>query len=390
MNSKVAVLIASDYYSPHWTGIVKAVSNLVKCLSEVCRLSVLTVRYDPTLLPEEAIDGARVIRCAPVFRVSRASYSLSAVFRCFKEMAHHDVLLINSPCTNVLPYALAAKLRGKRVVIFHQGDLTLRAGFVNRCIELVFLVSTLGGFALADTVSTYTEDYAKQSRVLKWFLSKFRPMLMPMLPRSMPEAHPNSVLPMLELKSQGKVLFGFAGRFVYEKGFDLLFRAIPELVLRVPNAHFVFAGEVKIAYEDFFSECHADFERARKHITMLGLLPEHELWSFYRLIDFVVVPSRSDCFPLVQMEACLCGKPTVVTDIPGARYLQQVTGFGLVCKPNDEADLVSKLAAVIEQRAVLMERYPAVLQFLDLDSVVKNCVSVISGKEVVDPKRQQS
>jgi glycosyltransferase involved in cell wall biosynthesis len=246
-------------------------------------------------------------------------------------------------------------------------------------------------------VSTYTQDYAENSPILKPFLHKFTPLLMPVtaLSSRTPTMHdeipdrvgndnitiaqlnnkekePNYQLPvtnyqkiLLSLKQQGCVLFGFAGRFVEEKGFDLLFEAIPEIMQRIPHAHFVFAGETNMGYERFFEKQKDNYISIQKHLTMLGLLNDEALPTFYKTIDFIVLPSRSDCFNLVQAESCLAGTPAIASNIPGLRYLVKATGFGQLFEPNNPHDLAIKLTEAVEKREKIMNNYSHVLTILD-------------------------
>ncbi|TEU08071.1 MAG: glycosyltransferase [Anaerolineales bacterium] len=46
------------------------------------------------------------------------------------------------------------------------------------------------------------------------------------------------------------------------------------------------------------------------------------------MCDVFALPSRTDCFPSVQIEAMMCGTPVVATNILGAREVVRVTGMG--------------------------------------------------------------
>jgi glycosyltransferase involved in cell wall biosynthesis len=134
-------------------------------------------------------------------------------------------------------------------------------------------------------------------------------------------------------------LIGFAGRFVEEKGFDYLLKAVPYVLEAYPDARFVYAGEPPV-YENFHKRCTRLIDGYRSHVVFLGLIRDRErLASFYRMCDVFVLPSRSDCFPSTQIEAMLCGTPVVCTDIPGAREAVKVTGAGIIVPARDEEGL---------------------------------------------------
>lgn len=362
--NKRNVLIVTDFYYPHWTGIAKAILNMTKELKEEFDFTILTVRFDKSLPEEEMVEGSKVIRADYLFSLSRAKYSLSIIGKCWKLAQQNDTVLINSPNTNILPFALITKLFGKKLVTFHQGDLTLPGGLKDRIIEKIFDISTWGAFALADGVSTYTKDYAQNSRVLSPFMNKFTPLLPPFILPKKEKLNKNLML--LEgMKKKGYTVLGFAGRFVNEKGFDVLFKAIPKMDTKKKYV-FAFAGEVKMSYENTYEKLKSLMEPIQDKIFILGLLNDEELLAFYRMIDIIVMPSRSDCFPLVQAEATIAGAPSICADIPGARMLVKTTGYGVLFAKENDTDLAKKLDEIIENPKQFETNHKKVLQMFDI------------------------
>lgn len=371
------VLLVSDYYYPHWTGISKSVHRLVQRLQDRFDFTVLAIRHDPALPASEGTGSGRIERADATAQLSRGFVSLPLLQRFVRLMPATDIVMVNSPSAHVLPVSILAKLFGKRLVIFHQGDLILPRGLLNRAIERAFDLSSFISFALADRVSTYTEDYGRHSRVVRPFLSKFEPVVMP-LPRS-GESTTGGERTRSQVPSVTTVLFGFAGRFVEEKGFDVLFDAIPLVMDQVPGAHFVFAGETNMAYEDFFGRNTDRLNRVRDHVTMLGLLDEDGMADFYSAVDFIVIPSRSDCFNLVQAEAMERGKPSIVADIPGARAMVNQTGFGLTFEKENPVALAQQLVAAARSSDTFADKHGNVVNFLDDDRNADRASRFISG-----------
>jgi glycosyltransferase involved in cell wall biosynthesis len=371
------LLLVSDYYYPHWTGISKSVHRLVQAFAGQYDITVVAVKHDPALPTQERDGESTVIRAAPTFQLSRGFVSLALLTRVISLLPQTDIILVNSPSAHVLPVALLARLFRKRLLIFHQGDLILPSGAVNRLIEKVFDISSYLSFRLANRVATYTDDYARYSRVLRPFLHKFQPVVMPLPARHDPGT--DGALTRSRIPAGTEVLFGFAGRFVEEKGFDVLFDAIPLVVKEIPGAHFVFAGETNMEYEDFFGRSRDRLEKVRDHVTMLGLLDEDGMADFYAALDFIVIPSRSDCFNLVQAEAMLRGKPSIVADIPGARAIVKLTGFGLTFEKEDAQSLARQLVAAARGREGFADKHSHVVNFLDDRTNAEHTAQFISG-----------
>jgi D-inositol-3-phosphate glycosyltransferase len=49
--------------------------------------------------------------------------------------------------------------------------------------------------------------------------------------------------------------------------------------------------------------------------------PHHQLAAWYRAADVMIMPSRSESFGLVALEASACGVPVVASDVGGLRSL---------------------------------------------------------------------
>ena len=105
------------------------------------------------------------------------------------------------------------------------------------------------------------------------------------------------------------------------------------------------------------TEGSGELESVRSLIAELGVgdrvqfvepRPHHLLSTYYRAADVVLVPSRSESFGLVALEAAACGIPVVAAAVGGLRTLVDdgVTGHLVDSRdPSDFADCVDSLLA---------------------------------------------
>jgi D-inositol-3-phosphate glycosyltransferase len=66
--------------------------------------------------------------------------------------------------------------------------------------------------------------------------------------------------------------------------------------------------------------------------------PQHKLADFYAAADVVLVPSRSESFGLVALEAQACGTPVVAASVGGLRYVVEDGAGGFLVEGHDPAD----------------------------------------------------
>jgi D-inositol-3-phosphate glycosyltransferase len=75
--------------------------------------------------------------------------------------------------------------------------------------------------------------------------------------------------------------------------------------------------------------------------------PHELLSSYYRAADVVVIPSRSESFGLVALEASACGIPVVAAAVGGLSTLVDDGDNGFLVEGRDPARYAERLAAVL-------------------------------------------
>lgn len=359
------LLFLLTYYHPHWTGLTAYARRIAEGLAARGHtVHALATQHDPALAQTEVVRGVLVHRVPPRFTLSRSAIAPGLLPALAELLATTDVVSIHIPFPEVLPATMLARARGAEVFITHNGDLVLPAGPQKAPLEALYYATTGLAGRLATGLVPQTEDYARSSRLLAPLRDKLHFIYAPV---DLPAPDPGGVAEWrAELGLEGRFLVGFAGRFVEEKGFDYLLLAVPEIIERVPNAHFVFAGEHDIPYEHFYQNHQAILERHRDKFTFLGLLTEPQaMANFYGLVDLFALPSRSDCFPSTQIEAVRSGTPLVTADIPGAREIVRVTGMGRIVAARDPHALAEGIGEVAAHLEAYRARQPVALEIFD-------------------------
>ncbi len=76
--------------------------------------------------------------------------------------------------------------------------------------------------------------------------------------------------------------------------------------------------------------------------------PRDELFRWYCASDLVGVPSHTESFGLVALEAQACGRPVVATDVGGLRHTVEDGQTGILVHDHDASEWAQALSAVLD------------------------------------------
>jgi D-inositol-3-phosphate glycosyltransferase len=146
----------------------------------------------------------------------------------------------------------------------------------------------------------------------------------------------------------------YVGRLQPHKGPDVAVRTLAEAVAREPAVaeHLVLA----IVGGPSGHEKGAEVARLLELASALGVSdrvmlfppqPQPNLVDFYSAADVVLVPSRSESFGLVALEAQACGTPVVAADVGGLPYVVRDGLSGFLVDDHDPADHAERVLEIL-------------------------------------------
>ncbi len=157
----------------------------------------------------------------------------------------------------------------------------------------------------------------------------------------------------LGVDGEGPLLV-FVGRIQPLKGLDVAIAALAHL----PTARLVVVGGPSGSEgADHEVHCHQLVEQLGLHERVIFRPPQphHLLSSYYRAADVCLVPSRSESFGLVALEAAACGTPVVAAAVGGLLTLVEHGRSGLLVEGRDPLDYAAAVRSIIQDRAFAAE-----------------------------------
>ncbi len=296
---------------------------------------------EPQVMPLAPRAERKLQRDAPVnpaaYLAEHAFPSLGWYLRRFREV-DPDVIVVRDPNR---PFgwraALAARMLGKRVVLYTQGDVHGRPGLVPRWVRAAMI-----GALDAVWFSPVPGD------------------------RELPKVHPDvHYLPFAadldrpvkaEWFREDQVHLLDIGKFRPRKNHLLLLDAV-ERVRREHDVRLTIVGEVST------EEHRTHHAEVVERIDRLGLgdvvtvrtnVPFAEIGELYVRHDLFVLPSRREPASVSVLEAMAHGLPVMCSTTSGTRWYVEPGRTGFVFASDDVDDLVAKLTTAVAERGTLI------------------------------------
>jgi glycosyltransferase involved in cell wall biosynthesis len=339
------ILTVLNYYHPYVSGL----TEYARLISEGAatrgfNVTVLTGRHAPDLPESEILRGVRVLRANPLAFVHKGFISFQ-LFRHFVEQIRSaDLAHFHLP---MLESGLMALISRRSLPLLTTYHCDVQRSSSGRLVDAVAVEAVRRScrFCLkrSRVIAVSSTDYAGGSEVLRGTARKWV---------EIPPPDKGSPSWPVTAKSNETMRIGFLGRFVEEKGIDVLLEAAPLVLRRFPRAQFMLAGNFSgVAGGSEYCRLCKRIESLGNSVQTPGYIPEEELRDFYSSLDVFVLPSVTsyEAFGMVQVEAMKAGVPVVATDMRGVRIPVQRTGNGVLVPPRAASALADAIITVLTE-----------------------------------------
>ena len=136
----------------------------------------------------------------------------------------------------------------------------------------------------------------------------------------------------------------FVGRFVREKGIQVLLNSANSILAQEPDAKFLIVGGGNRDKFERFTE----WVGLKDKVAFTGFMSGRSLHQLYRIADVAVFPSLYEPFGIVALEAMAAGAAVVASDAGGLREVVLHDQTGTLCYAGDPASLAWAVLRVLQ------------------------------------------
>ncbi|MBU8933935.1 MAG: glycosyltransferase family 4 protein [candidate division Zixibacteria bacterium] len=135
-------------------------------------------------------------------------------------------------------------------------------------------------------------------------------------------------------------------------GLDILLRALARAKSRIPNIKLSLAGRGEMTGE--LQSMVTDLNIA-DIVDLVGFIENKNIYKFISQHHMVVMPSRREAFGVAALEAGICGRPVIASNVGGVPEVLRDGETGILIPPNDPEALAEAIMT-LSQNADLMKK----------------------------------
>ena len=273
-----------------------------------------------------------------------------------------DLIIASSfPYDHMIPAFLAAKKKNIPIIIIPHIHLEFP--------YLHFTATKLTILKNSDTIVVNTNN--EKNHLLKYKIDEKNILVNPPgISITFDQSRLSNIRKKLKIEPKSTVIL-FAGTKSYDKGAIFLLDSLEILWKNDLSIDLILIGPKS---EEFSNHLQQKSETVRQHVHDLGIVSNDEKLSIFHSCDIFAMPSRSESFGLVYLEAWLHKKPVIGCNIEAVANLIDHSKNGLLVKFEDTKELSLAIKTLLNstlREKLGLEGYKKLVQNYDLDKLCK-------------------
>jgi rhamnosyl/mannosyltransferase len=306
-NQKAKIMVVTPYFPPHTGGVQNYVYHIATGLQKSARWDVVAVTSKPDIkkVKVEQRDGLKIYYLPVAINVSNTPINPLWFFQLKLIMHREKPSLINAHAPVPFMADMAALAAGSIpfVLSYHTGSMVKGKNGVDKLILFYEKYVLPKVFQKAKTIIC-SSDFVKNT-----FLRSFSKKTITINPGV------DIVAKKPSKKDTNNVLFvGGLTKAEHYKGVEYLIKAIALLKKDIPTMQLSVAGkgDAMSTYKQLAKQL-----GIAEHVRFLGRQDKNALQKLYQRANVLVLPSASESFGMVLIEAMSHGTPVIASNIGG-------------------------------------------------------------------------
>jgi phosphatidylinositol alpha-1,6-mannosyltransferase len=247
-----------------------------------------------------------------------------------------------APCRFLLRRKVVLYIHGEELTI-DPGHATIAQALRGTHLRLAHAIVTVSRFGQAALIERYGIEPAKIELISNGIaLDRFQP-------------RPDNPTLRARYGLTGKRVLLTVGGLSERKGMDRVIEALPAVLLRHPDLHYLIVGEgpYRARLDQLIAE-----RQIGGSVTFAGTVSDEELLDHYAIADVFAMPHRqlasgdTEGFGVVFLEANACGVPVVAGTAGGAPDAVQDDVNGLTVDGDDVGAIAHALTRILDDPAL--------------------------------------
>ena len=144
-------------------------------------------------------------------------------------------------------------------------------------------------------------------------------------------------------------LIGAIGRLVWQKGFEYFIEAIPRILNIVPEATFLIVGEGPLLGN---LQSLARKLGVQNRVIFAGF--RNDIQKVLATMDIIAIPSLSEGFPMITLEAMAMAKPIIASRVQGISEQISDLEEGILVPPKNPSALAAKVIELVRDKELAL------------------------------------